>query len=286
MGSQRIWRDQCNDMDEVWVPSDHNLRTFANAGVAPSKLHKVPETFDTELFDPGVRAPGRGGSSRIRVPVDVLVDRPQGLGHPPAGVVRGVRRGRRRDAAAQDRYRARARPARIVVARSIRSCAVNWTRPGKGPRIVVLDQPLEMTDVPRLYRAADAFVLASHGEGWGRPYMEAMAMGLPTIATRWSGNLEFMNDDNSYLVGYKLVDAPADSGLRGQQWAQPSLSDLRRAMRRVYEHRTEAAATGRERARTCWSAAAPSSWLRRCVSESRRRPTPAPRFPCEPGAVR
>ena len=48
------WRDQCNAMDEVWVPSEHNLRTFANAGVAVSKLHKVPETFDAELFDPGV----------------------------------------------------------------------------------------------------------------------------------------------------------------------------------------------------------------------------------------
>jgi tetratricopeptide (TPR) repeat protein len=75
--------------------------------------------------------------------------------------------------------------------------------------------------------------------------MEAMAMGLPTIATRWSGNLEFMNDDNSYLIGYELVDAPGDSWRRGQRWAQPSIRDLRRAMRRVYEHRREAATTGR-----------------------------------------
>jgi tetratricopeptide (TPR) repeat protein len=74
--------------------------------------------------------------------------------------------------------------------------------------------------------------------------MEAMAMGLPTIATRWSGNLEFMNDHNSYLVGHHLVDAP-QFFMRGQQWAEPSVRELRRAMRRVYEHRDEATATGR-----------------------------------------
>jgi GT2 family glycosyltransferase len=48
------WRDQCNLMDEVWVPSDHNLRTFARAGVEVSKLHKIPETFDSALFQPDV----------------------------------------------------------------------------------------------------------------------------------------------------------------------------------------------------------------------------------------
>ncbi len=53
-GLPRQWRDKCNAMDEIWVPSEHNLRTFAAAGVEVSKLHKVPETFDADLFDPGV----------------------------------------------------------------------------------------------------------------------------------------------------------------------------------------------------------------------------------------
>ena len=29
---------------------------------------------------------------------------------------------------------------------------------------------------------------------------EAMACGVPTIASNYSGNLEFMNNDNSWLV--------------------------------------------------------------------------------------
>ena len=59
--------------------------------------------------------------------------------------------------------------------------------------------------MPRLYAAADAYVLPTRGEGWGRPYMEAMAMGLPTIGSRWSGNLEFMHDGNAWLVDGELV---------------------------------------------------------------------------------
>jgi glycosyltransferase involved in cell wall biosynthesis len=42
-------------------------------------------------------------------------------------------------------------------------------------------------DFPRFYKAGDALVLPTRGEGWGRPQVEAMAMGLPVISTNWSG---------------------------------------------------------------------------------------------------
>ena len=37
---------------------------------------------------------------------------------------------------------------------------------------------------------------------------EAMTHGKPVIATGYSGNLEFMNDDVGYLVPYKLTPIP------------------------------------------------------------------------------
>ena len=52
------------------------------------------------------------------------------------------------------------------------------------PKIVFLPR-LPLSHYVQLFRAADAFVLATHAEGWGRPLMEAMAMGLPTIAPAW-----------------------------------------------------------------------------------------------------
>ena len=35
-----------------------------------------------------------------------------------------------------------------------------------------------------LYKSVDAFVLPTHGEGWGLPFAEAMAMELPTIGMK------------------------------------------------------------------------------------------------------
>ena len=50
---------------------------------------------------------------------------------------------------------------------------------------------------------ADVFVLATHGEGWGRPLMEAMAMGLPVIAANWSGPTQFIKVGHRGLI-FKL----------------------------------------------------------------------------------
>jgi hypothetical protein len=101
---------------------------------------------------------------------------------------------------------------------------------------------LAASKLPRLYASADAFVLPSRGEGWGRPYMEAMAMGVPTIGSRWSGNLDFMHDGNSWLVDGDVVPVPetaqGHSNLYGgHSWFEPSQESLVAALREVYARR-------------------------------------------------
>ncbi len=191
------WVQRCNLMDEVWVPSEHNLRTFANAGVAASKLYKVPETFDMELFDPSV-APLEVEGLRGFVFLSVFA----WIGRKAWDILLRAwfdEFGRRDDVTLLLKADPDLAPSGTNCRREVDAFIRSRLKrdPKKGPRVVVLEEQLEISDVPRLYRAADAFVLASRGEGWGRPYMEAMAMGLPTIATAWSGHLEFMNPDNS-----------------------------------------------------------------------------------------
>ena len=64
---------------------------------------------------------------------------------------------------------------------------------------------------------------------------EAMALGKPVIATGYSGNTDFMNDDNSFLVRYRLVEIEDDHGpyTRGFKWAEPDLEHAAELMRRV-----------------------------------------------------
>ena len=59
----------------------------------------------------------------------------------------------------------------------------------------------DRTDVPELLRLMDIFVLPSLGEGISNTLLEAMATGLPVIATRVGGNPELVDDG----VNGKLV---------------------------------------------------------------------------------
>lgn len=54
--------------------------------------------------------------------------------------------------------------------------------------------PGERRDVPELVRALDAFVLPSLGEGISNTILEAMASGLPVVATAVGGNPELVSD--------------------------------------------------------------------------------------------
>lgn len=52
-------------------------------------------------------------------------------------------------------------------------------------------------------------VIPSHGEGWGRPHMEAMSCETAVIATDWSGPTAFMNNDVAYMIPITgLVESP------------------------------------------------------------------------------
>jgi teichuronic acid biosynthesis glycosyltransferase TuaC len=51
--------------------------------------------------------------------------------------------------------------------------------------------------MPDLYRAADAFALASHNEGLSNALLEAMACGLPVLATEVGGHAEVITDGES-----------------------------------------------------------------------------------------
>lgn len=66
-------------------------------------------------------------------------------------------------------------------------------------------------DMPALCRAADAFLLPSRSEGMSNALLEAMACGLPVLATRVSGISELVENGKE-----GLLYAPGDfEGLRG-----------------------------------------------------------------------
>ena len=120
----------------------------------------------------------------------------------------------------------------------------------------IITQTIPTTALPRFYAAFDAFVLPTHGEGWCLPMAEALASGLPLLATNGSTHLEFVREGNAYLlplVGYDRAEGAEWANDRGEDeekgmWPTVSVSGLRRAMRRVAsaEHREEREAKGKQ----------------------------------------
>lgn len=78
---------------------------------------------------------------------------------------------------------------------------------GKPPHIVRYNKDIEEKTLPDIYRACNAFVLFSRGEGFLIPSCEASLCGLPVICTNYSGQTMFLNKYNSYLLDIdKLAD--------------------------------------------------------------------------------
>jgi len=95
-----------------------------------------------------------------------------------------------------------------------------------------------------LFSNADAFISPSRCEGYNRVVLEAMANELPVIATNWSGQTEFITNENSYLLEYQLrpVESQWYSGdfQSYMEWAEPSIDHLQYLLRHVYNNREEA----------------------------------------------
>lgn len=147
--------------------------------------------------------------------------------------------------------------------------------PGEGPQLVVkgINGDKRLADLERLYlrvldrpdvhvrdgyldpaehlalvAACDAYVSLHRAEGFGYTMAEAMLAAKPVIATGYSGNLEFMDESNSFLVDYEMTtigegSAPYPAGSR---WADPDLDQAAELMRRVVDDPTAARRVARQ----------------------------------------
>ncbi len=110
----------------------------------------------------------------------------------------------------------------------------------------MIDRSLSGEELDGLMAACDCYVSLHRAEGFGLTLAEAMAIGKPAIATGYSGNVDFMNEQNSYLVDYEIARVGPECEIYPPEgeWADPSVEHAARRMREVYADPAEAALRG------------------------------------------
>ena len=114
------------------------------------------------------------------------------------------------------------------------------------PNVYVLHGDLHDSEMNDLYNhpKVKAHVSFTHGEGFGRPLLEASLSGKPVIAPNWSGHVDFLNPKQSLLLSGGLSPVPQGGFQEGiwtqeQQWFQVDTTKAAVAMKDVkkqYNH--------------------------------------------------
>jgi len=231
------WHSAFDYYDEIWV-STHFTRK-AIAAVSPIPVRKITYPFylnQTEAVSDRSRFGVADNAYIFLFTFDFCstIDRKN-----PAAVIAAFRRAFRPDDAA------------LLVIKSInreydRAGRNSLGRQSEGAKIVFMDTHVSGAELNALFASADCYVSLHRSEGLGLGLAHSMYLGKPVIATNYSGNLEFMNADNSLLVDYAMTELNEDSGPyeRGTRWAEPNVEHAANLMRWVYEHPAEGEALG------------------------------------------
>jgi hypothetical protein len=230
-GLPREWVRRANKMDEIWTPSSFNAGTFRASGVE-RPIHVMPLGVNPAYFNPEIEGYPVPGVFTFLSAFE------WGERKAPELLLRAFNDEFRSDEQAVLVCKVYNQDSLINVPRAVRQLGLKES----GGRVVFsINEVVATHQLGALYRSADCFVLAARGEGWGLPVLEAMACGLPVIATNWSAQTDFIHDGIAYPLSIEgLVPAEAKCPYyEGFKWAEPSYEHLRVLMRHVYENREE-----------------------------------------------
>lgn len=91
--------------------------------------------------------------------------------------------------------------------------AIKATVQGDLPNVYLLHGELSDVEMNALFNheKVKCHVSFTHGEGYGHPLLLASLSGKPIMASDWSGHLDFLNRDNSYLLPGEIKPVRGDS---------------------------------------------------------------------------
>jgi len=121
--------------------------------------------------------------------------------------------------------------------------AIKETVGGKLPNIYFLHGDFTDEEMNGLYNhpKVKAHISLTHGEGFGRPLLEATISQKPVIAPNWSGHLDFLPKNLAVLLGGSLQNVqrgsvPDNMYIEGSQWFTVNYQETSVVMKDVYKN--------------------------------------------------
>lgn len=125
------------------------------------------------------------------------------------------------------------------------------------PNVYLLNGEMSDSQMNQLYNhpKVKAMVSFTKGEGFGRPLLEFTATGKPIAASGWSGQIDFLSPENSFLIGGTLenVDKSAANKwiLTEGKWFKPDPSIVGAVYKEMYKNYKNFVLRGKKERRRC-----------------------------------
>ncbi len=238
------WVDQCNEMDELWVPSNWDREKFRKAGVSVP-IYVIAQGIDPAYFHPDM-AP-----MRIEVPETTRFI--TNAAWDPRKNLPNLIKAFQAEFTAQEDVCLVIKTINLGLVGSIKDELKKLKNVKTAARVYIKEEPLPQEQLGCFYTAGDCLVYPTHGEAWGLPLFEALACGIPIITTDWGAPAEYLRDAKGkafpgvhFLRQQKTTTDTPYVYLQGNHWAEPSIPHLMERMRYVYTHKKEERAAARK----------------------------------------
>jgi len=268
------WIDGCNKMDLIIVPSEHSKQGFASA--LYEKMQTLPDGKQQKIGELKLEKPievlFEGSDENIFKPIDNssldLVDDIKedfcflhvgmwgkgGYGEDRKDIGKLVK------VFYESFANKKEQPALILKTsgagfsildreeclKKIRQIKDKFPQDWNLPNIYLLHGSLSAKEMNKLYNhpKVKSFVSLTHGEGYGRPLQEATMVGLPIIASGWSGQMDFLSETDSFLLGGEMIPVPKsqvwkDIIVSESQWFNVNETQAYKAMNHSFKNYDE-----------------------------------------------
>ena len=124
---------------------------------------------------------------------------------------------------------------------------------GNLPKIYVIHGDLEDDEINGLYNhpKVKAHISFTHGEGFGRPLLEASLSEKPVIAPNWGGQTDFLDSKSAILLPGSLNDVkkqsfPKNMWIEGSQWYTVNYNYASKILKDVFDNYSKYVVKGKK----------------------------------------